>query len=93
MDHLSNHSFDQTLSIAEGLQNSDGEAEPRSVIASHVQFFDLNEEEIRHERMRTEAQLDRIRNVAGWLLRCSKMTSRTRTIPVKAQYCLHQPIR
>jgi microsomal dipeptidase-like Zn-dependent dipeptidase len=59
VDHLSNKSFDGVLDIADQLH--------RPVIASHVQFFDLNKEEIRHERMRTKAQLDRIRNSGGMI--------------------------
>ena len=67
VDHMSNKAFDQTLSLAEGFTNSENVSEPRPVIASHVQFFDLNQEQIRHERMRTKAQLDRIRNGGGMI--------------------------
>jgi len=59
VDHMSNHSLDETLAIMEANQP------PYPVVASHVQFFDLNVEPIRHERMRTAQQLARIRNVGG----------------------------
>jgi microsomal dipeptidase-like Zn-dependent dipeptidase len=57
VDHMSNKALDQTLSIAEAAQ--------APVVASHVQFFDLNAEGIRHERMRTYEQLYRIRKAGG----------------------------
>ena len=57
VDHMSNKSLTRTLDIAAELD--------RPVIASHVQFFDLNQESIRHERMRTKAQLMRIRDGGG----------------------------
>lgn len=59
IDHMSARAFDETLDIAESTEP------PYPVVASHVQFFDLNVESIRHERMRTRAQLDRIRGVGG----------------------------
>lgn len=59
VDHMSNHAFDATLDIAEELH--------RPVVASHVQFFDLNKQSKRHERMRTRAQLDRIRDSGGMI--------------------------
>ena len=59
VDHMSNHALDTTLDIAE--------AQGRPVIASHVQFFDLNQKEIRHERMRTRAQLERIAALGGMI--------------------------
>ncbi len=59
VDHMSARAFDETLAIAESTEP------PYPVVASHVQFFDLNVESIRHERMRTRAQLDRIRGVGG----------------------------
>ena len=37
------------------------------MIASHVQFFDLNKGEIRHERMRTWEQLEAIRDSGGMI--------------------------
>ena len=59
VDHMSRRAFDETLAIAESTDP------PYPVVASHVQFFDLNVEPIRHERMRTRAQLERIRDVGG----------------------------
>jgi microsomal dipeptidase-like Zn-dependent dipeptidase len=59
VDHMSRKSLGQTLAIAEAM-------EPKyPVVASHVQFFDLNEEPTRHERMRTREDLERIRGVGG----------------------------
>lgn len=59
VDHMSIKSVDQTLTLAE-------KRVPRyPVVASHVQFFDLNQQKIRHERMRTKAQLQRIKAVGG----------------------------
>lgn len=57
VDHMSNKALDATLAIAE--------AQDRPVIASHVQFFDLNWPGVRHERMRTREQLERIRVLGG----------------------------
>lgn len=59
IDHMSNRAIDETLTIAESIDP------PYPVVASHVQFFALNRESIRHERMRTRAQLERIRGVGG----------------------------
>ena len=57
VDHMSNEAIADTLALA-GAAN-------HPVVASHVQFFDLNESTQRHERMRTRAQLDAIRNGGG----------------------------
>src|SRR5262245_22361736 len=62
IDHMSNRSVDKTLTHAE--------ARHYPVVASHVQFFDLYVQKFgdnagRHERMRTLAQLQRIKNVGG----------------------------
>jgi microsomal dipeptidase-like Zn-dependent dipeptidase len=59
IDHMSARAIDDTLTIAESTQP------PYPVVASHVQFYDLNDESTRHERMRTRAQLERIRDVGG----------------------------
>jgi microsomal dipeptidase-like Zn-dependent dipeptidase len=59
VDHMSNKALDATLAIAE--------EQSRPVIASHVQFFDLNQPEVRHERMRTRAQLERIAELGGMI--------------------------
>jgi microsomal dipeptidase-like Zn-dependent dipeptidase len=59
VDHMSIKAFDRTLDLAER------RVPPYPIVASHVQFFDLNKQEIRHERMRTRAQLERIRKVGG----------------------------
>ncbi len=61
VDHMSARALDETLAIAESTQP------PYPVVASHVQFFDLNDRSIRHERMRTRAQLERIRGVGGMI--------------------------
>ena len=61
VDHMSARALDETLAIAESTQP------PYPVVASHVQFFDLNDPSIRHERMRTRAQLERIRGVGGMI--------------------------
>jgi microsomal dipeptidase-like Zn-dependent dipeptidase len=68
IDHMSARSLDQTLLIAAGGPDGDGPAYP--VVASHVQAFDLHQREFvdnkgRHERMRTRAQLEAIRNSGG----------------------------
>jgi len=57
VDHMSRKAFNDSLDIAD--------AQHRPVIASHVQFLDLNDNDIRHERMRTAEQLQRIRNTGG----------------------------
>jgi microsomal dipeptidase-like Zn-dependent dipeptidase len=59
VDHMSNHALEHTLNIAEELG--------MPVIASHVQFYELNREAGRHERMRTRAQLERIRDGGGMI--------------------------
>jgi microsomal dipeptidase-like Zn-dependent dipeptidase len=59
VDHMSIKALDRTLDLAEQ------RVPPYPIVASHVQFFDLNKQEIRHERMRTRAQLERIRRVGG----------------------------
>jgi microsomal dipeptidase-like Zn-dependent dipeptidase len=62
VDHMSRHSLDETLTWAE--------TNDYPVVASHAIFFDLHEQRFggntgRHERMRTAAQLQRIKNVGG----------------------------
>jgi microsomal dipeptidase-like Zn-dependent dipeptidase len=59
VDHMSIKALDRTLDLAEQ------RVPAYPIVASHVQFFDLNKQEIRHERMRTRAQLERIRKVGG----------------------------
>ncbi|MCW5890609.1 MAG: membrane dipeptidase [bacterium] len=66
VDHMSNHSLDETLTLAEA------RFPKYPVVASHVQFFDLNASSIRHERMRTLAQLRRIRSVGGMIAAMTK---------------------
>jgi microsomal dipeptidase-like Zn-dependent dipeptidase len=68
IDHMSARSLDQTLLITAGGPDGNGPAYP--VVASHVQAFDLHQREFvdnkgRHERMRTRAQLDAIRDAGG----------------------------
>lgn len=67
VDHMSNKALDETLTMVEGNGNY-------PVVASHVLSFDRHVKEIdgllgaegtRHERLRTSAQLQRIRNVGG----------------------------
>ena len=61
IDHLSIKSVDNTINIAR-------QRTPHyPLVASHVQFFDLNEESIRHERMRTREQLKAIRDDGGMI--------------------------
>jgi len=62
IDHMSVKSVDRTLTLT-GMRNY-------PVVASHVQFFDLYQQKFgdnagRHERMRTLAQLQRIRDGGG----------------------------
>ncbi len=59
VDHMSNKSFYDTLSITNKKQYP--------LVASHVQFFDLNKRKIRHERMRTKFQLMAIANSGGMI--------------------------
>lgn len=66
IDHMSNHSLDKTLDLAEA------RFPKYPVVASHVQFFDLNASPIRHERMRTHAQLRRIKAVGGMIAAMTK---------------------
>jgi len=63
IDHMSNKALDETLTMVEGNRNY-------PVVASHVLSFDRHVQGIdgkgtRHERLRTSAQLQRIRNVGG----------------------------
>lgn len=59
VDHMSRKSLDQTLDIAEQRNYP--------LVVSHVQYFDLNKSDQRHERMRTQQDLIRIRNVGGMI--------------------------
>lgn len=61
VDHMSNKSLNETL----GLSSRRSPSYP--LVASHVQFFDLNHQSIRHERMRTKAQLERIAASGGMI--------------------------
>lgn len=68
IDHMSARSLDQALLITAGGPSGQGPAYP--VVASHVQAFDLHQREFvdnkgRHERMRTRAQLEAIRDAGG----------------------------
>jgi microsomal dipeptidase-like Zn-dependent dipeptidase len=58
VDHLSINSFNDTLTLAE-------QAKYAGIIATHVLAYDLHQQPNRHERMRTLAQLQRIKNVGG----------------------------
>ncbi len=60
VDHMSRKAFDKTLEMAEARRYP-------GIVASHVISFDLNEEAIRHERMRTKSQLQRIKGVGGMI--------------------------
>jgi microsomal dipeptidase-like Zn-dependent dipeptidase len=57
VDHMSVNSFNDTLTLAE--------QQHYPIVATHVLAFDLHQQFDRHERMRTYAQLQRIRNVGG----------------------------
>jgi microsomal dipeptidase-like Zn-dependent dipeptidase len=59
VDHMSNKSLNQTVELAK--------ARDYPVVATHVQFFQLNKKSIRHERMRTLKQLEDIRNSGGMI--------------------------
>ena len=64
IDHMSNKAFNDTLTWAE--------ANNYPVVASHVLFFDLHNQNYggnagRHERLRTSDQLTRIKNVGGMI--------------------------
>ncbi len=64
IDHMSNHALEATLKVVE-LRTP-----PYPVVASHVQFFDMHAQQFggnagRHERMRTFAQLQRIKSLGG----------------------------
>ncbi|MFQ5593148.1 MAG: membrane dipeptidase [Anaerolineae bacterium] len=60
IDHMSNKSLDRTLALAE-VRSYPG------LVASHVVLFDLHDQSIRHERMRTKEQLERIRELGGMI--------------------------
>lgn len=69
VDHLSTRSLDDVLSKAENQT-----PKYTGIVASHVQFFDLYKTQYnppntdnygRHERLRTNAQLSRIKNLGG----------------------------
>jgi microsomal dipeptidase-like Zn-dependent dipeptidase len=59
VDHMSIKALNETLALAS--------ARDYPVVASHVQFFDLNQSTQRHERMRSRAQLEAIRNGGGMI--------------------------
>jgi microsomal dipeptidase-like Zn-dependent dipeptidase len=61
VDHMSVRALDDTLALAAARTPT------YPVVASHVQFFDLNFPAQRHERMRTRAQLDAIRDGGGMI--------------------------
>jgi microsomal dipeptidase-like Zn-dependent dipeptidase len=61
IDHMSVRALDDTLALAEARSPA------YPVVATHVQFFDLNIESERHERMRTKAQLQRIAADGGMI--------------------------
>ncbi|MBI3784343.1 MAG: cadherin-like beta sandwich domain-containing protein [Deltaproteobacteria bacterium] len=59
IDHMSSKAIDDTLTIAE--------AHSYPLIATHALFRDLHNEEIRHERMRTQTQLKRLNKLNSML--------------------------
>ena len=68
IDHMSAYSLSDTVAITSGGPSGNGPKYP--VVASHVQAFDLHAMEFgdnkgRHERMRTRAQLEAIRDSGG----------------------------
>ena len=68
IDHMGALSLDQTIAITAA--GPGGNGVPYPIVASHVQAFELHQKEFRdnkgrHERMRTRAQLDAIRNSGG----------------------------
>ncbi len=65
IDHMSNKALDSTLTMLEA------ETPVYPVLASHVQFQELNTSN-RHERMRTEEQLTRIRDLGGMIAAMTK---------------------
>ncbi|WP_170833101.1 PxKF domain-containing protein [Microbulbifer marinus] len=70
IDHMSRKSINDMLALSKGAPGS--EAQPYPLIASHVQFFDRYKKEFegnkgRHERMRTRAQLEAIRDSGGMI--------------------------
>jgi microsomal dipeptidase-like Zn-dependent dipeptidase len=68
VDHMSARAFDETLAMAANPAPwVPGRTTKYPVIASHVQSFDMHFSDIRHERMRTAAQLTKIKNVGGMI--------------------------
>ena len=70
IDHMSSLSVENTLALTRTAPGSP--SEPYPLLAGHVQFFDLHQKEFRdnrgrHERMRTRAQLDAIREGGGMI--------------------------
>ncbi|HEX8031561.1 MAG TPA: PxKF domain-containing protein, partial [Vicinamibacterales bacterium] len=68
VDHMSIYSLDDTLAVTAAGVDGNGPAYP--LLASHVQAFDRHQMEFtdnkgRHERMRTRAQLEAIRDSGG----------------------------
>jgi len=61
IDHMSNKSLNETFGLAARRRPT------YPLVASHVQFFDLNHKSIRHERMRTRAQLKKIAANGGMI--------------------------
>ncbi|MFK7888124.1 MAG: membrane dipeptidase [Gammaproteobacteria bacterium] len=58
IDHMSNFSLDQTIGLA---------SPNYPLVASHAQMFDLVAQPGRHERMRTRAQLNSMRELGGMI--------------------------
>ena len=61
IDHMSIEAIDMTLDQAE----QRGYA---GIVASHVLSYDLQDPSVRHERLRTRAQLERIRDLGGMIV-------------------------
>ncbi|MEO8602723.1 MAG: hypothetical protein ABI629_09110, partial [bacterium] len=61
IDHLSNKGIDELVEIAEA------RTPPYPLVAGHVVLFDRHLAKIRHERMRTRAQLEKIKALGGMI--------------------------
>jgi microsomal dipeptidase-like Zn-dependent dipeptidase len=68
VDHMSIRTFDDTVEYTRAKYPGAG----YPLVASHVQAFDLHRVPIRHERMRTLAQLEAIRESGGMIAAMNK---------------------
>lgn len=60
VDHMSTRALDDTIELASNFRDT-----PYPLTATHVLFFNRHDEERRHERMRTESQLQALKDLGS----------------------------